>query len=183
MFTDQERTHRHSSMAARKSHCTWKFAAPLEKQPGRYGWWYVECPLDVVALFGMRGEVRVKCRFNGIEVDRALMPTRSGFHILAMNALLRKKAGVDRPGDIVEVELWKDPTAQRIMVPEELAATLAFMPEMNAAWERLTAGRRRDICTWIASAKRAETRERRTVATVRRWEQGEHPFGTAPWMR
>jgi hypothetical protein len=35
---------------------------------------------------------------NGVAVDRALMPTKSGYHILVLGGDLRKKAGVPKPG-------------------------------------------------------------------------------------
>jgi hypothetical protein len=153
-----------------------RFTAPLEKQPGRYGWSYVEFPYDVHAIFGKRGEVRVKCLFNGVPADRALMPTRSGIHILALNMELRERAKVGRPGDMVTVELWPDPEPQRIDIPEELSDTLELMPDFKAAWERLTPGRRRDLCRWIVSAKTIATREKRIADLVRRATAGEHPF-------
>lgn len=176
MTTDAEQPDLHRVMATRKTHCTWKFTATLEKQPGRYGWSYLEFPHDVKELFGKRGEVRVKCLFNGVACDRALMPTRSGIHILSLNAALRKAAGDLRPGDPVEVELWPDPEPRRIVVSEELAESLDFIPEFKRAWEGLTPGRQRDLCNWIASGKAANTRAKRIAEMWRRAEAGEHPF-------
>ncbi len=153
-----------------------RFTAQLEKQSGRFGWSYVEFPHDVKELFGRRGEVRVKCLFNGVPADRALMPTRSGIHILSLNAELRKAAGRLQPGDPVDVELWPDPEPQRIVLPDELAETLDFMPEFRTAWERLTPGRQRGLCSWIGSGKTIDTRGKRIAEMVRRAEAGEDPF-------
>lgn len=153
-----------------------RFTAPLEKQPGRYGWSYVEFPHDVKELFGKRGEVRVKCLFNGVPADRALMPTRSGIHIIALSAELRKAAGIKQPGDAVSVELWPDPEPQRIDVPVELSETLEFLPDFKAAWDRLTPGRQRGMCHWVGSGKTGATREKRIAEMLRRAQAGEHPF-------
>ena len=73
---------------------TFKFTAPLERMTGSFAWSYVEFPHDVKELFGKRGEVRVKCLINGVAADRALMPTKSGYHILVFGGDLRKKAGI-----------------------------------------------------------------------------------------
>ncbi|MBX2972089.1 MAG: DUF1905 domain-containing protein [Flavobacteriales bacterium] len=150
-----------------------RFTALLERQPGRYGWSYVEFPHDVKALFGRRGEVRVKCLINGVAADRALMPTKSGIHIIALGADLRKKAGIHKPGDPVHVELWLDPDPGRIDVPAELAETLDFMPGMKAAWEKLTPGLKRGMCHWIGSGKTQPTREKRIAELLRRLESGQ----------
>lgn len=166
-------------MADRKQH-KHRFTAPLERQPGRYGWSYVEFPEDVATLFGRRGEVRVKCLINGIAADRSLMPTRSGLHILSLNADLRKAAGIHAIGDPVEVELWPDPTPATIVIPEELQDTFELLPTFRAAWDRLTPGRRRDLCRWVDAARTAPTRAKRIAEILRRSEQGEHPFGKAP---
>lgn len=154
-----------------------RFTAPMERQPGRYGWSYVAFPHDVQEIFGRRGEVRVKCLINGVPADRALMPTRSGLHIIALSATLRRQAGIEREGDEVEVELWADPEPDSIDVPEELAATLVFMPDLATDWNKLTPGVRRSMCYWIASARTSSTREKRVVELVRRWEHKEAPFG------
>lgn len=154
-----------------------RFTAPLEKQEGRYGWSYVEFPHDVQKLFGKRGEVRVKCHFNGVPADRALMPTRSGLHILSLSATLRKAAGISKPGDQVQVELWLDPEPDRIDVPTELRETLDFMPEIKMAWEKLSPGLKRSMCHWVDNGKTLPTREKRIAELLRRLESGQLRWG------
>lgn len=151
----------------------YRFTAPLEKQAGRFGWSYVEFPHDVKDLFGKRGEVRVKCRFNGASADRALMPTRSGIHILSLSGALRKAAGLKKVGDPVDVELWLDPKPDHIHVPPDLIETLDFMPELKQTWEKVTPGLRRSMCLWIDSGKTAPTREKRIAELMRRLETGQ----------
>jgi len=165
---------RASGMAKKSDPTTvYRFTAPLEKQVGRFGWSYVEFPHDVKEIFGKRGEVRVKCRFNGVPADRALMPTRSGFHILSLSGALRKAAGLKKIGDPVRVELWLDPEPDHIHVPMDLSETLDFMPELKQAWEKVTPGLRRSMCLWIDSGKTAPTREKRIAEVLRRLENGQ----------
>ena len=59
---------------------------------GEFTWYFVEFPHDVVTEFGTRGRVRVKCMINGIAVDRALMPTKSGYHIIILGGDIRHEA-------------------------------------------------------------------------------------------
>lgn len=164
----------------KKKPLTWKFTAPLERMTSRFAWSYVEFPHDVKELFGKRGDVRVKCLINGVAADRALMPTKSGFHILVLGGDLRKKAGIKKPGDLVQVELWLDPEPDRITIPEELAETLDFIPEMKAAWDKLTPGMQRSMCYWVGSAKTAPTKAKRIAELLRRFEAGDFQVGKGP---
>jgi len=165
---------------AKKAAKTWRFTAPLERMTGRFAWHFVEFPHDVKELFGKRGEVRVKTLINGVAADRALLPTKSGYHILVFGGDLRKKAGIKRVGDMVKVELWLDPEPDRIDIPEALAETLDFIPEMKAAWDKLTPGMKRNMCYWVGSAKTEPTRAKRIAELLRRFETGYFQVGKGP---
>jgi len=65
-----------------------RFTAELEKMSGRFAWTYVEFPFDVQELFGKKGSVRIKGTINGVSMDRALMPTKSGYHIIVLGSEL-----------------------------------------------------------------------------------------------
>ena len=164
-------------MAVKRPARTYRFTAPLERMSGRFAWSYVEFPHYVHEIFGKRGEVRVKALINGVAADRALMPTKSGYHILVFGGDLRKLAGLKRPGDMVRVELWLDPEPDRIDIPEELAETLDFIPEMKAAWDKLTPGMKRSMCYWVRSAKTTPTRAKRVALLLRRFEEGDFQVG------
>lgn len=164
-------------MAKRKKSQIWKFTAPLERMTGRFAWHFVEFPHDVKELFGKRGEVRVKTLINGVAADRALLPTKSGYHMLVFGGDLRKKAGIKRVGDMVEVELWLDPEPDRIDIPEALAETLDFIPEMKVAWDKLTPGMKRNMCYWVGSAKTEPTQAKRVAELLRRFEAGDFQVG------
>lgn len=159
-------------MAAKRKLQTWRFTSPLERMAGSFGWHYLEFPHDVHDLFGKRGEVRVKCLINGVAADRALMPTKSGMHIIILGADLRRQTGVRKPGDLAKVELWLDPEPDRVSIPEELADTLEFLPEMKARWDLLTPGMQRSMCYWVSSAKTTPTRAKRVAELLRRFETG-----------
>lgn len=162
---------------AKKNRAVFQFTAPLERTSGKPAWSYVEFPHDVHELFGERGDVRVKCLINGVATDRALMPTKSGLHIIILGGEIRKQAGITKPGDLVHIELWLDPEPDRIVIPEALAETLDFLPEMKAAWDKLTPGMKRSMCHWVGSAKTEPTQAKRIAELLRRFEGGDFQVG------
>ncbi|MCB0792468.1 MAG: DUF1905 domain-containing protein [Flavobacteriales bacterium] len=151
-----------------------RFSARVEKMSGRFAWTYVEFPHDVKKTFGVKGSFRVLGTINGVVMDRALMPTKSGFHVIALGQDLRRKANV-RVGDVVEVEVWPNPEPDKVPVPEELRETLDFLPEFKAAWQRIPPGKQRNICIWIDQARTTPTRAKRVAELLRRFETG-HPW-------
>lgn len=148
-----------------------RFEGRLEKASGRFGWTFVEFPHDVKELFGRRGAVRVKGTVNGVVMDRALMPTKSGFHVIVLGAELRRKARV-KAGDRARFEVWLNPDPTKVDLPEELAETLELLPEFKRGWDRIKPGMQRNICIWIRQAKTTATRVKRVAELLRRFETG-----------
>lgn len=155
-------------MPAAKVH---RFNAPIEQAEGKGGWSWIEFPHDVFKFYGTRGRVRMKGTLNGVPVDRALMPTKRGTHVIIVSADLRRKLKA-RVGDTVRVELWRNADQDEVIVPEELQETLDFMPEFNTAWKKLSAGTRRSMCFWVSSGKTVDTRAKRVAELLRRFETG-----------
>jgi hypothetical protein len=133
-------------------------------------------PHDVKKLFGKRGTVRIKGTINGVAMDRALMPTRSGYHVIVLGADLRKRAKVSA-GDRARFEVWLNPRPDELDLPEELSETLDFLPEFKAAWERMRPGMKRSMLIWINSGKTVATRAKRVAELLRRFETGHPWFG------
>jgi uncharacterized protein YdeI (YjbR/CyaY-like superfamily) len=75
-------------------------------------------------------------------------------------ALVAQAIALERSG--VKVE----PTAPLEPVPDELARLLATEPELQAAFDALTPGRRRSHILHIAGAKQAATRAQRVTRSV-----------------
>jgi hypothetical protein len=155
-----------------------RFTATVERFDGKGGWYYLEFPYDVKELFGTRAAIRMKGRLNNVEIDRALMPMKSGYHMIALSTALRKLMKV-RLGDRVKVEIWKNEDPDRLDMPEELVETLEFMPELKQAWEKITIGKRRGICHWINSGHAIETRAKRVAEVLKRYEEGHEWFKPA----
>jgi hypothetical protein len=156
---------------------TYRFTAPLERLKTDYTWYFVEFPHDVQKEFGTRGRVRMKGLVNGVAVDRALMPQKSGVHIIILGGDIRRAAKLKKVGEPVTVEIWLDPEPDRVEIPEELAETLDFIPEMKTAWDKLTPGMQRNMSYWVGSAKTTATRAKRIAELLRRFETGDFQAG------
>jgi hypothetical protein len=156
---------------------TYRFSAPLEKMNAEMAFMYVEVPIDVEQEFGTKGRVRVLGSVNGVAVDRALMPQKSGVHIIILGGDIRRAAKIKRVGDPVRVEFWKHPSPDELDLPEALAETLDFLPEMKAAWDKLTPGMQRGMCYWVGSAKTEATQAKRVAELLRRFEDGDFQVG------
>lgn len=148
-----------------------RFSAALEKMEGRFAWTFVEFPHDVEKLFGKRGSVRIKGTINGVVMDRALMPTKSGFHIIVLGTDLRRQAKV-KLGDTALFEVWLNEKPDELKLPEELQETLDFFPDFKAGWEGIRPGMKRSILTWLNSGKTLATRAKRVAEILRRFETG-----------
>lgn len=154
----------------------YRFTATIDR-PVSKGWpATIDFPYDVERLFGTKGRVRVKGTINGVKVDRALIPTKSGVHVIVVSGALRKavKAGF---GDVVEVVVRRNPDQNEVIIPEALQDTLDFIPEMKAAWDKLTPGMQRGMCYWVGSAKTEATRAKRVAELLRRFEAGDLQVG------
>lgn len=152
-----------------------RFRGTIDRDREKGSWSWVEFPHDVQKLFGTRSSVRMKGTINGIPVDRALIPTKSGYHVIIVNNEMRRKFKA-KVGDTVTVELWRNSDPNEVDVPEELQETLEFMEELNAAWQRLRPSVQRGICYWISSGKTIPTRAKRVAEVLRRFETGHEWF-------
>jgi len=142
-----------------------RFAGTLEAARG--GGAYVELPADVLAALGGGTRLRVRGTLNGVAFRSNTMPTGDGSACLGVHKATREAAGVVH-GDRVTVEVEPDEAPRPLSVPPELAAALAAEPAAQAAFDRLSPSQRREYATWVAEAKREETRARRVAQALER---------------
>lgn len=152
------------------------FTAPLERFPYKGGLYYVLFPHSVEQLYGTRSSVRVKATFNGMPVDRALIPKGDGSHYLIVSGEMRRKLRLAE-GSPVRVEVVKNETPDEFELPEELTAALDLEPGARATFDRLKVGVRRGMAHWVNSAKSPDVRARRATDMLKRILQGEFMFG------
>ena len=115
---------------------------------------------DAVAAVG-DGAKRfpVAATING-HTWRTTVTRMGGEFLLGLNKAVRQAAGAEA-GDTVEVLIELDAAPREVEVPEPLAAALARDREAQRGFEGLSFTHRKEYATWIAEAKKDETRERR----------------------
>lgn len=86
-------------------------------------------------------------------------PVADGRKYFILSAPFLKAAGL-AIGDAVEVRFNID-DQDYVEVPPELEARLQHDDELRTLWEGISAGKKRFYCHHLASAKRADTREKR----------------------
>ena len=139
------------------------------------GWHYLEVPFSVADHYGTKGRVRVIATIGGVEAERALMPMGDGRHAVMVSKALMREARIV-VGDEVRVSLVLD-DPDRVTIPEELLAAMDIDDEFRAVFERQTAGMKRGMCHWVASAKSPNVRAQRAAEVMRRLTTPGESFG------
>jgi len=127
------------------------------KRPYR-SWTFLIVPPDVARKWGP-GQKAVRGTISG----HAFQGTASrgeGALRVPIPRDFREKAGLGR-GDTVEAALELDATPRPVHVPDELRAVFEEDAEVAALYDKLPPAHRRAWATYVAEAKRPETRIRR----------------------
>src|SRR4051794_17368734 len=83
------------------------FEATLVRPEGVGTWTYLVIPRDLEALYGVRGQIKVRGTINGQPFRSSAMPRGDGAHYLVVNTSIREQIGAT-PGDSVMVTLERD---------------------------------------------------------------------------
>jgi bacteriocin resistance YdeI/OmpD-like protein/uncharacterized protein DUF1905 len=130
---------------------------------------HVVVPFDVRALWG-EARPPVKGTVNGVEY-RSRLSVYGGETMLGLTNAFRAQAGL-APGDTVEVVMERDDAPREVEIPPALQARLEADAVARDAFAKLSFTHRREYATWIAEAKREETRERRAGKAVEMLRDG-----------
>ena len=146
----------------------YKFKAKIEA--GDAGGAYVLFPYDTEKEFATKGKVPVKATFDGVPYTGSLIKYGNPLHILGMLKGIREKTG-KRPGDTVEVLLWKDEEVRTVEVPPQFQS-LMKKEGLLPAFEKLSYTHRKEYCRWITEAKKQETRLQRLNKAIEMLRKG-----------
>jgi hypothetical protein len=124
-----------------------------------------EVPDEVVAGLGGGRRPAVHVTVNGGHHYRSTVTPMGGRFMLPLSAENRTAAGVTG-GDQVELELTLDTEPREAVIPDDFAAALAADPQAEAFFGGLSFSNKQSYLQWIASAKTAETRDRRVAQGV-----------------
>jgi hypothetical protein len=148
------------------------FDAVLVRPEGIGTWTYVPIPFDVCAAFGGKGQVKVCGSVNGHVYRGVAQPMGDGTHYLVVNQTIRDAIGA-HAGATVRVVMERDTAARTVEMPPELRTALEHQPAARERYAALSYSHQREYVDWIAGAKKAETRERRSQAAIERLVRGE----------
>jgi len=94
-----------------------------------------------------------------------------GRALIGFNQEVRARGAVDA-GDTATIELERDEEERTVEVPAALAEALARDEDARAAFDSMSYTRRKEYASWIAEAKRDETRERRVEQALALLREG-----------
>ncbi len=127
---------------------------------------FIDVPVDLKATYGVGNLVPVHALWDGRVEYRGSLARMGGAHPMLLCrkdvvAALGKKAG-----DTVHVRVTLDTAPREVEVPDDLREALSGDAAASAAWDTLAPSCRREYATWIAEAKKADTRARRVAQAL-----------------
>jgi hypothetical protein len=140
-----------------------RFQAELQSANGNGRW--VAVPQDIAEGFSLR-RPPVRGTVNGVGY-RSRLAAYGGYSYLGFTAAIRKQAGIEL-GDLLDIEIEQDFEPRVVTLPPALAAALHADAEAKAAFDKLAFTNRREYASWVADAKREQTRERRVAQVLQR---------------
>jgi len=146
----------------------YKFKATI--QAGIGGGAAVIFPYDVEKEFGTRARVAVKSTFDGVPYIGSLVRCGATSHMLGVLKDIREQIGKG-PGDVIEVEVWKDEAERTVEAPAEFQR-LMNREGLLAVFEKLSYTNRKEYCRWITEARKEETRQMRLARSIEMLRKG-----------
>jgi len=146
----------------------YKFKAKIEAEDG--GGACVFFPFDTAKEFGTTGRVPVKATVDGIPYTGSLFKYGHAQHMLGITKAIREQIGKS-PGDMLEVEVWKDEEVRTVEVPAHFKS-LMKKEGVLPVFEKLSYTHRKEYCRWITEAKKEETRVRRLAKAIEMLKKG-----------
>ncbi|MDT8757754.1 YdeI/OmpD-associated family protein [Sphingomonas psychrotolerans] len=135
---------------------------------------------------GWRKPMPVLAQLNG-KPDPAwrinMMPGGNGSFFLYLDGGLRKRAGADI-GDTVAVRISFDPdyrNGPQHAIHPAFAARLESSPEINARWEALAPGLRKEVLRYLANLKSEAARARNVERAIRVLSGAKERFMARDW--
>ena len=146
----------------------YKFKAKIEGGDGGGAW--ILFPHDTEKEFGTKGKVPVKATFNGVPYAGSLIKYGHPQHMLGVLKAIREQIG-KQPGDIIDVELWKDEAPRVLEIPAAFKTAMKKEGVLET-FEKLSYIHRKEYCRWITEAKKEETRTARLTKAIEMLRKG-----------
>ena len=159
------------------------FSATLIRSGNQLHWVVIQIPFDVVKIWGVRGQLRVKGDINGFPFRTSLFPSGDGRHFMIVNKRMQSSGKV-RPGMEAQFKLEPDTEQRPVPVVPELDRVLRQSKPLQRFYQSLSLSTRNEIARHISAAKQEETRRRRSEQlAVRLMETMEAEMELPPVIR
>jgi uncharacterized protein YdeI (YjbR/CyaY-like superfamily) len=144
-----------------------RFEARLERMRSRLNWIIIHLPFDAAAVWGLRGQIKVKGDINGFAFRTSLFPTREGGHILLVNKHMQKGARAVE-GSVARFQMELDCEERTVTVPDHLKRIFSQDGSLRRWYDQLNRSTRNDIAKWVTEPKSDEARLRRVEQIAER---------------
>jgi len=135
-----------------------KFKGKILQNPG--GGAFIEFPFNVEELFGVKGRVPARAKFDGIPYRGSLAKMGPGLHMIGILKHIREQIGKQKD-DMVEVEIELDAEPRVVEVPEEFRKILDKSKAAEEFFDSLSYSHKKEYVNYITEAKQEETQIRR----------------------
>ncbi|MCX6238867.1 MAG: YdeI/OmpD-associated family protein [Bacteroidia bacterium] len=137
---------------------------------------YIVFPYNVEELFDTRGQVKIKALFDGkYEYRGSLAKMGMECHNLGITQEMRAKLQKSF-GDSINIELEHDLEKREVIIPEDVVLILNDHPEALKFYENLSFTNKKEYITWITSAKKEETRNKRIGLFIEKLKAGKKTY-------
>jgi len=118
----------------------------------------VDIPLEIIKCLEIsKGFVKVKGKIDDIDFISTLVPFNNHCYRLYINGEIRKKINKD-VGDKITIFIEKDFEPRIFEIPPELNIAMQNNEKAKIKFEKLTNSRKKDICLYVGSLKKHETK-------------------------
>lgn len=148
-----------------------KFQAVIENNNPKMDTAYVSIPFSVEEVFGTKGMVKVKATFDGHLYRGVLANMGTGCHIIGLRKDVRE-AIKKQVGDKIVVTIERDIEGRTVTIPDDLKKLFLKNKKAESFYNTLSYTNRKEYVTWITSAKKIETLEKRLNETIRKLNAG-----------
>ena len=128
-------------------------------------WAWVEFPYDLKELYGVGNLVPAIITFDGISYSGSITKMGGPYPMLLIKRDILARLA-KRKGDKVSVTVTLDDKPRVVEVPPELQRALDANPIAKQIYGELAYTHRKEFANWVAEAKQAETKQRRTAKAV-----------------
>ncbi|GAB3935885.1 YdeI/OmpD-associated family protein [Larkinella terrae] len=145
-----------------------RFESVIDRFTSQNGMHYIDVPDEVAQPFTSPTPLRLVCLLNGkLEFHCALRPKGNGSFYISIGTPIRQQLKL-RPGDKVQVVIWKDDSEYGRKMPEELQELLTIDEEGNRCFQALKPSEQRGIIYYVDGAKNNQIRVDRAIKMIDR---------------